>query len=52
MPLLVVLDDQRQQIEAVSFNAAKFRLVVEIAFDFVNRSFVVGFRADELLSSP
>src|SRR5581483_10443992 len=45
MLALIVLDNQRQQIEAIGLGAARLWLVVEITFDLVERSVIIGFRA-------
>jgi hypothetical protein len=43
---LVVLDDQREQIEPVRLRCARLRLAVELAFDLVEGLVVFGFGAD------
>jgi hypothetical protein len=47
---LVVLDNQREEIEAVGFRRARFGLTFEISFDLVERRIVVGLGANRRIS--
>ena len=40
-PLLVVLDDERKQVEAVGLRGALRRLAVEVALDLVGRRRII-----------
>ena len=46
MPPFVILDDKSQQVEAIGLGCSLLRLIVETAFDLVERVLVVGLAAE------